>query len=144
MHGQPWAFGQSRGRNDALWQRGISGEAMQKRARPHRGNAVDTSGGIQRALKDAEKKPKAGMGMSMEDQTGNWKVAPGAMRAGELRPRDRQHVVRAFADVQASDDLDINIGPELILKDERMGNESASEKQPDSSLGVGMRFKYDF
>lgn len=81
LHGQPWAFGQSSDRKDALWQRGVPAQSLKRRAvrgaapqpgrqRAARGDArgrtssppatVDRSGamntdsGIERALSDAE------------------------------------------------------------------------------------------
>lgn len=145
LHGEAWAFGQSATRKDALWHKGLDAEAVSRRAVPPRKpHQVDTSGGIKRALNEADKKERKSIGVSVGNQSSAWKVDPNAMRADEFKPRDKQHVVRAYADVKAGDDLDINFGPELILRDERSGEEAAHEKQPDSALGVGMRFKYDF
>ncbi len=143
LHGQAWAFGVSQSRNDALWHKGIDAGNMSKKAVPPKRKSVDTSGGIKRALNKAEK-TRGKLGLSMKNRSSSWKVDPNAVRADEFRPRDRQHVVRAYAGVKAGKNLDINIGPELILRDERAGEESAHEKQPDSSLGLGMAFKYDF
>ena len=123
--------------------------------------AVDTEDAIERALsaaqassraqeaKDAAErgaKPKGSLGLSMKDSTTTWNVTPmrEAMRPDEVLVRDRQHVVRAFADVEPADDLSIRVGPELILKDEQHAAESAGSSQPDSALGVGMQFKLDF
>lgn len=121
--------------------------------------AVDTGDAIERALSAAEAaskaeearaqtehKPKGSLGLSMKDSTTTWNVTPmrEAMRPDEVLVRDRQHVVRAFADVEPTDDLSIRVGPELILKDEQHGAESAGSSQPDSALGVGMQFKLDF
>ena len=52
--------------------------------------------------------------------------------------------MRAFADVAPSDNLDINIGPELILKDDNSRDQIANSSQPDTVLGLGMNFKLDF
>jgi hypothetical protein len=54
-----------------------------------------------------------------------------------------RHVVRAYADVDAGDDLNVSVGPELILKDEQR-ERTAANKQPDSALGMGMQFKLGF
>jgi len=147
MHGQAWAFGKSASRNDVLWHKGVNADAVSRRAVPKKNTfkSVDTSGGIARALDAAEKKKRSGnLGVSMGNQSSSWKVNPNAMRADEFKPRDKHHILRAYADMKAGDDLDIKIGPELILRDEYAAEERAHEKQPDSSLGVGMRFKYDF
>ncbi|MDE7241882.1 hypothetical protein [Desulfovibrio sp.] len=123
--------------------------------------AVDTGDAIERALsaaraasqaeeaKAAEERgfrPRGSLGLSMKDSTTTWNVTPmrEAMRPDEVLVRDRQHVVRAFADVEPTDDLSIRVGPELILKDEQHAAESAGSSQPDSALGLGMRFKLDF
>lgn len=123
--------------------------------------AVDTGDAIERALSAAQAasqaeetraageqgfKPKGSLGLSMKDSTTTWNVTPmrEAMRPDEILVRDRQHVVRAFADVEPTDDLSIRVGPELILKDEQHGAESAGSSQPDSALGLGMQFKLDF
>ncbi len=123
--------------------------------------AMDTESGIDRALAaaqaiaDAEAaeaargqhaKPKGSLGMSMKNSTTTWNVTPmrEAMRPDEVLVRDRHHVLRAFADVEPTEDLSIRVGPELILKDEQHGAESAGSSQPDSALGLGMQFKLDF
>lgn len=123
--------------------------------------AVDTGEAIERALSAAQAasqaeearaageqgfKPKGSLGLSMKDSTTTWNVTPmrEAMRPDEILVRDRQHVVRAFADVEPTDDLSIRVGPELILKDEQHAAESAGASQPDSALGLGMQFKLDF
>lgn len=181
LHGQPWAFGQSSDRKDALWQRGVPAQSLKRRAvrgvapqpgrqRAARGDArnrtssppatVDRSGamntdsGIERALSDAEggaasrsgQTQRAGLGMSMANETSTWCVTPGrdALRPDETRARDSRHVLRAFAGVEPNDDLSIHVGPELILKDEQHSAESAGASQPDSALGLGMQFKLDF
>ena len=51
--------------------------------------------------------------------------------------------VRAFADVDAGDNLNVRVGPELILKDEQRERAGAN-KQPESALGMGMQFKLGF
>lgn len=123
--------------------------------------AVDTGDAIERALSAAQAasraeeakaaaqqgfKPKGSLGLSMTESTTTWNVTPmrEAMRPDEILVRDRQHVVRAFADLEPTDDLSIRVGPELILKDEQHGAESAGASQPDSALGLGMQFKLDF
>lgn len=148
LHGQPWAFGHSSQRNDAIWSKGISGDKVEKRAHASRkraDGAADTTHGIDQALNET-KGVKGSLGMSMANESGTWKVTPDqkGKQPDEHMFRDRRHVVRAFADVKAGEDLNISVGPELILKDERHGEESATEDQPDSALGVGMRFKFDF
>ena len=185
LHGQPWAFGQSEDRKDALWRRGVPAQSLKERAvgaksaqaagrtAKTRGakaaekgavagatvgkGAMDTGGGINSALSAAESagqaggatqaaKPKGSLGLSMENETTTWNVTPmrEAMRPDEVLARDSRHVVRAYADMEPTEDLSISVGPELILKDEQHGAESAGSSQPDSALGLGMQFKLDF
>lgn len=159
-----WTFGHSRDRNNPLWRDVNDADIIVNKTKPGaaigKKGAVDTSGGIKRALDQAGVKamPKGGIagkpkdapkghgsvGMSMANESSAWKVSPDEMKIDEYMPRDRKHVVRAFADVKAGDDLDIRVGPELHLRDDSIGAESAHDKQPDSSLGVGMHFKFDF
>lgn len=140
--------------------KGASQKSAAKNGAPGHG-AMDTESGIDRALAaaqamaDAEAaeaakgqhaKPKGSLGMSMKNSTTTWNVTPmrEAMRPDEVLVRDRHHVLRAFADVEPTEDLSIRVGPELILKDEQHGAESAGASQPDSALGLGMQFKLDF
>lgn len=142
VHGHGWAFGHSGAREDAIWKNGFSGSSIIKNKKSKR---ADTTSGIDRAIDQAEKS-KGQLGLSVTDESGTWKVAPEEkqQQADETIFRDRRHVVRAFADVKPSDDLSISVGPELILKDDHKGEETANESQPDSMLGIGMKFKYDF
>lgn len=174
LHGQAWAFGASEDRKAALWQRGVPAKSLKQRAvssaargafggadPPRKGQAaagaMDTGRGIDRALSSARSpagapkgtrgsRPKGGLGLRMENETTTWNVTPmrEAVRPDEVLARDSRHVVRAFADVEPTDDLSISVGPELILKDEQRGAESAGGSQPDSALGLGMQFKLDF
>lgn len=148
LHGKPWAFGQSNARADAIWHTGLDGKEVTKNALPdQKPDAANTKGGINNALENASKKNLRGnVGLSMGNETSSWKVTPEQknIHPDETIFRERSHVVRAFADVKAGENLNISVGPELIIKDEKHAEESANESQPDSSLGVGMKFKLDF
>lgn len=173
LHGQAWAFGASEDRKAAIWQRGVPATSLKQRAvssaargafggatAPRKGQAagaMNTGAGIDRALSSARSqagarngargtRAKGGLGLRMENETTTWNVTPmrEAVRPDEVLARDSRHVVRAFADVEPTDDLSISVGPELILKDEQRGAESAGGSQPDSALGLGMQFKLDF
>lgn len=174
LHGQPWAFGASEDRKAALWQRGVPAKSLKQRAvssaagrgafggasSPRNGQAtgaMNTGGGIDRALSTARSgaesrngargaRPKGGLGLRMENETTTWNVTPmrESVRPDEVLARDSRHVVRAFADMEPTEDLSISVGPELILKDEQHGAESAGAGQPDSALGLGMQFRLDF
>lgn len=148
LHGQPWAFGYSESRKDAIWNKGMEGKHVagkKKSATPPASDAANTATGINRSLSEAERM-KSVLGVDLGHEASSWKVAPEdkKLHPDENMYRQRQHVVRAFADVKAGEDLNISVGPELILKDEQHGEETANESQPDSALGVGMRFKFDF
>lgn len=146
LRGQAWAFGQSESRNDAIWRKGVDARQVgKKKSAKGQEGSPDTSGAIERALKEAEKDNiRSSLGMSMGHEAGTWKVNPEQQHPDETMFRDRRHVVRGFANVRAGQDLNISVGPELILKDEQHGEEAATENQPDSAFGLGMRFKYDF
>lgn len=161
LHGQMWAFGRSEERKAALWRHGIPPQSLKQRAvsggSSARGKgAVDTEGGIKNALSavQADKPsapvrgttPKSSLRVRMKNETTTWNVTPmrESLRPDEALARDSRHVVRAFADMEPTDDLSISVGPELLLKDEQHGAESAGSSQPYSALGLGMQFKLDF
>lgn len=142
VHAPGWAFGQSESRNDRIWQKGIDGDVVSRKKKRDKAG-TEKKGGLESATKE---NIRGSLGFSLKEETSSWKTTPEArsIHPDENIYRDRKHVVRAFADVQAGDDFSISVGPELILKDEQPTEESATESQPDSALGLGMRFKYDF
>jgi len=148
VHARPWAFG-SGGQSRDAWRGGASTGDLQKRAVGDdvtKGKTVNTESGIDSALKATENKnAKGGLGVSVGQDESSWRrKAPNDVEApDENLPMQSRHVVRAFADVDAGDDLNIRLGPELILKDEQR-ERAAANKEPDSTLGMGMRFKLDF
>lgn len=144
---QPWAFGVSSDREDAIWRKGENVDQINSRSRPKpRENSAANKEVIDRALrKAADSEKKSAFGLSVENSSTRWRVDPdGARHAGEDMVRDKKHVLRAFAGVKAGDDLSVSVGPELIIKDESHGESSASAGEPDSAFGLGMKFKYDF
>lgn len=142
VHAPAWAFGQSESRNDSIWQKGIDGDVVSRKKKRDKTSA-EKKDGLESATKE---NIRGSLGISLKEETSSWKTTPEArnIHPDENIYRDRKHIVRAFADVQAGDDFSISVGPELILKDEQPTEESATENQPDSALGLGMRFKYDF
>ena len=104
-------------------------------------NSINTASGINSALKSANSKNerKNGLALSVGQEESGWRkksqLEPEA--ADENVPMQSRHVVRAYADVDAGDDLNVSVGPELILKDEQR-ERAAANKQPDSALGMGM------
>lgn len=144
LHARPWAFGVSDERADILWKKGMGGAEIKKRSTPQLPQkGVDTSGGINRAL---DKAARSSVGLSMETESSKWKAEPDKNRPhpDEDRMRESKKILRAYAGLQAGEDFNISIGPELIIKDENRSEPGANENEPDSSLGIGMKFKYDF
>lgn len=147
LHGQSWAFGQSADREDVLWQKGVDGAAISKKAqkKPAATKSMDSRTGINQAL--ANSAPAKGkIGLDFKKQSSSWTVAPElkATRPDEDKSRASQHVLRAYAGVEAAEDFNISVGPELILKDDEKSAEAANPNQPDSALGLGMKFQFDF
>ena len=108
--------------------------------------SVNTTASINSALKGPPTKEehKSGMAVSVGQEDSAWrKKGQHELEADENVPMQSRHVVRAYADVDAGDDLSIKVGPELILKDEQRERANAN-KQPESALGLGMQFKLDF
>ena len=158
--GQAWSFGTSRDRNNALWHDGVETDSLRKRALGRdRGN----SSSIEHALREADRQAKAesrkakeaereaeeksrlGMNIRRDDSVWRAELPSSEARPDELRPLERRHVVRAYADFMDSDDASLTIGPELMLKDEH--NEWGKKSRPeenDPSVGLGMQFSLDF
>ncbi len=149
LHGASWAFGVSRDRNSPLWSKGVRAESISSRAMPKlgkaKGKAVNTGGGISRAL-DGRDKKRNGLALSVEKASSQWKVAPSqqTMQPDECMERESRHVLRAHTDLAGRKDLSVSVGPELTIKDEQHGSAAAADGEPDSVLGLGMRFKLDF
>lgn len=141
LHAEPWAFGHSSDRKAPIWAKGQTGKSLL----PTKKKSAEVQ-----ADEQEEGKEKAGarssLGWGMKDETGTWKVTPSQkdIRPDENRVRENRHILGAYADVQAGNDFNIRVGPELILKDDSHGDDSAYTEQPDSALGLGMKFKYDF
>ncbi|MDD4701328.1 MAG: hypothetical protein PHI96_03825 [Desulfovibrio sp.] len=152
LHARQWDF--SEGSSRETWQnQGMPGNNLQGRAvgSPMPTNivpekAVNTSKGIDSALNHAEKthKKKSAIALSVEDESSSWREGGTSnMTPDENLSMESRHVVRAYADTVVSDDLNIGLGPELILRNEQRERPS-NNKQPDSVLGMGMQFKLDF
>lgn len=141
-----WAFGKSLDRGASLWHHGENAASILNKSRPTPQIPPSSGNNGQAAAADAETRAKGRMGFSMKDEGQTWKVAPEQkkFRPDEEITRDRRHVLRAFADVRAAKDFNISLGPELILKDEQHSEGGAIADQPDSELGLGMKFQYDF
>jgi hypothetical protein len=144
LHAAPWVFGKSADRNNAIWREGVRAQNLHKQATPQK--SVNTDSAIGQALDAAKShEPQSPLGISIKNEKKDWRepLPDDIARPDENVPRESRHVVRALADVKASENLSINVGPELILKDQQhqTGN---TDKQPDSALGMGMGFKLDF
>ena len=84
---------------------------------------------------------------SYDNEKRNWSARPlnqGPSGSDEGLGLHEEHRLRAFTRLDDDQDLDISAGPELILKDQKHSSTVNSSKQPDSELGVGMRFTYGF
>ena len=149
IHAPAWAFDGGTHSREA-WRDGASTSDLQKRAvgeEAAKDNSVNTASGINSALNSADAKTarKNGLAVSVGQDDSEWRkksqIEPETV--DENVPMQSRHVVRADADVDAGDDLNIRVGPELILKDEQRERAGAN-KQPESALGMGMQFKLGF
>lgn len=155
LHGQPWAFGSSDASKEALWQDGVGGETLQHRATGGRkGKAIGNTSSIEASLqreaaerkKREEKKKRGGVGLSLDTDESVWRhETPTNMgRPDEtLSIGSSRHTLRAFGGVE-SDDLSISVGPEITVKDRDNQGHFARSDEPDSAVGMGMRFSLDF
>ena len=149
VHASEWVFNEGKRSSDA-WRNGVPANTLQKKAvgeQAEKNKSVNTESGINSALNAAgeDRRQKGGMGVSVGQQSSSWREAtPAAHEApDENLPMESRHVVRAYADMATSDDMSISVGPELTLKNEQR-ERATSNKQPDSTLGMGMQFKVDF
>ena len=149
IHAPAWAFDGGTHSREA-WSGGASTSDLQKRAvgeEAAKDNSVNTASGINSALNtaDAKSERKNGLAVSVGQDESAWrkKSQMEPETADENIPMQSRHVVRAFADVDAGDNLNVRVGPELILKDEQRERAGAN-KQPESALGMGMQFKLGF
>ncbi|MGE4311884.1 hypothetical protein [Desulfovibrio sp.] len=151
LHARDWTF--SEGSSRDAWQiQGMPTNNLQGRAvgspvpkdiTP--GQVVNTSKGIDSALSQAEKSKKKGaLALSVDDESSPWRESATSDKTpDENLSMESRHVVRAYADTEVSEDMNIGLGPELILRNEHRERPS-NNKQPDSVLGMGMQFKLDF
>lgn len=156
LHGESWAFGQSTAREDALWKKGVEGETLHHRATggnqkaPAVGNTASIEASLRREAerrkKDEDRRRRGGLGMSLDTDDSVWRpqtpAAPGKPDE-TLSIGNSRHTLRAFGGVR-SDDLSISVGPEITVKDRENGNHFAHSEEPDSAVGMGMRFSLDF
>ena len=151
LHARDWTF--SEGSSRDAWQiQGMPTNNLQGRAvgspvpkdiTP--GQVVNTSKGIDSALSHAEKsKKKSALALSVDDESSPWRESVTTDKTpDENLSMESRHVVRAYADTEVSEDMNIGLGPELILRNEQRERPS-NNKQPDSVLGMGMQFKLGF
>ena len=151
LHARDWTF--SEGSSRDAWQiQGMPTNNLQGRAvgspvpkNITPGQVVNTSKGIDSALSHAEKsKKKSALALSVDDESSPWRESVTSDKTpDENLSMESRHVVRAYADTEVSEDMNIGLGPELILRNEQRERPS-NNKQPDSVLGMGMQFKLDF
>ena len=149
VHADSWAFSRGPSSRDE-WRDGMPMETLQRRAvegAVGKGKGMNTASGINSALDATDKRKHAGgdVGVSIREEASSWREGHGpGVVPDENLPMESRHVVGAYAGVKTEDDLSVKVGPELILKNEQRENPHADNRQPDSSLGVGMQFKLDF
>lgn len=151
LHARDWTF--SEGSSRDAWQiQGMPTNNLQGRAvgspvpkNITPGQVVNTSKGIDSALSHAEKSKKKGaLALSVDDESSPWRESVTSDKTpDENLSMESRHVVRAYADTEVSEDMNIGLGPELILRNEQRERPS-NNKQPDSVLGMGMQFKLGF
>ena len=151
LHARDWTF--SEGSSRDAWQiQGMPTNNLQGRAvgspvpkNITPGQVVNTSKGIDSALSHAEKsKKKSALALSVDDESSPWRESVTSDKTpDENLSMESRHVVRAYADTEVSEDMNIGLGPELILRNEQRERPS-NNKQPDSVLGMGMQFKLGF
>lgn len=151
VHARAWTFRE--GSSCDVWQRqGLPTDNLHSRAvnappkkEPDADKGMDTSAGIDRALNNASgaHANKSALSLSVEDKSSSWREPTGGYTPDEHLNMESRHVVRAYADTAVNEDLSISLGPELILRNEQR-ERSTTNNQPDSALGMGMRFKLDF
>ena len=151
LHAREWTF--SEGSSRDAWQvQGMPTNNLQGRAvgspvpkdiAP--GQVVNTSKGIDSALSQAQKgKAKGTLALSVDDESSPWRESVTSnVSPDENLNMESRHVVRAYADTEVNEDVNVGLGPELILRNEQRERPS-NNKQPDSVLGLGMQFKMDF
>lgn len=160
--GTKWGFGVSRDRASALWRDGVETESLRRRALGlDKGNAASIENALREADRQArkesrkareaeraaEEKSRVGVNIRRDDSVWRQDLPSDERRPDELRPLERRHVVRAYADFMDSNDASLTIGPELMLKDdysERDRKEGERPENSDPSLGLGMQFSLDF
>lgn len=155
LHGQSWAFGHSTSRKEALWENGVGGETLQHRATGRKkGEAVGNTSSIEASLqreaarqkKDEEQRKRGALGMSLDTDDSVWRhetPTPPGRPDETLSIGSSRHTLRAFGGVE-SDDLSISVGPEITVKDRDNQGHFAHSEEPDSSVGMGLRFSLDF
>lgn len=147
LHGQPWAFGTSQSREDALWQRSVNAHDLQDKATPD--NPLHKAGALADTPPQGQRKQARGkkdnIGLSWDRQKGGWRSNGSPNTPDEHFPIESEHRVRAFADVPAGDDLHVKMGPEVIVKDGKETPYTGKHNtDPKSAVGMGMQFKLDF
>lgn len=155
LHGESWAFGRSDARKEALWENGVGGETLQHKATGgKKGKAVGNTASIEASLqreaarqkKDEEQRKRGALGMSLDTDESVWRpeTPSGPGKPDEtLSIGSSRHTLRAFGGLK-SDDLSISVGPEITVKDRDNQGHFARSDEPDSSVGMGMRFSLDF
>ena len=136
-------------------------EARQQQAvGPARKKGVDTQKGINSALDEISAyerppvDPTLALGLNkpgtpsvqVTKDRSSWRnEASGPGTVGQDVMTTRRNVVGAYADVVKDEDLRVSVGPELHIPDtETTSNHIAPQRPESSTLGVGMKWQWDF
>lgn len=149
--GPAWKFGKGKsGRKVAAenWQRGLSSASLRKRAIANRKEPlpeVTEEDMIVNPLFPKGKK-KSAFSLGFEHEGSSWNNGPSVNmhNPGEDYLMEGRNVIRGTRSVKAGKNLNIDLGPELILKDQKARESLNNSNQPDSLLGIGMQFKFGF
>lgn len=151
IHGHAWKFGtakQSRKAAAERWQRGLNSTSLRKRAVSHRKEPIPevTEEDMLVNPMFPKGKKKSAFSLGFEHKGSSWNNGPSAdlHNPGEDYLMEGRNVIRGTTSVDAGNDLNIDLGPELILKDQKARESLSNSNQPDSSLGIGMQFKFGF
>ncbi|MBQ7739264.1 MAG: hypothetical protein IJT59_06395 [Desulfovibrionaceae bacterium] len=84
--------------------------------------------------------------ISYQKGTSSWSSNPSRTKdSDESLALQGEHHIKAFTKLDSSDNFDISAGPELIVKERKQNTALNNTKtQPESELGVGMHFLYNF
>lgn len=149
--GSTWQFGSGKHSKKAAlepWQRGLTSETLRKRAIADRKDPLPEVTEEEMLVNPlfSKGKKKSAFSLGFEHEGSSWNSGPSVNmhNPGEDYLMEGRNVIRGTKSVEAGKNLNIDLGPELILKDQKVRESMSNSNQPDSLLGVGMKFKFGF